>query len=85
VFAFDDSHAVVTQQMRLDYYDSPEDYLQTYRDRIAAVTAEDVLRVARQYLHPDRQNLVLVGRAEAFDAPPETFGLPVKQVNPNLR
>jgi zinc protease len=61
VFAFDDSHAVVTQQMRLDYYDYPEDYLQTYRDRIAAVTAEDVLRVARQYLHPDRQNLVLVG------------------------
>ena len=85
VFAFADSHEVVTQQMRLDYYRYPEGYLQTYRDKIAAVTAEDVLRVARQYLHPDRQNLVLVGKAASFDAPPESLGLPVRMVNLHSR
>jgi len=31
-----------------------------------AVTPDDVLRVARQYIHPDRLSIVLVGNARAF-------------------
>ncbi len=85
VFAFTDSHEVVTQQMRLDYYQYPEGYLQTYRDKVAAVTAADVLRVAQGYLHPDRQNLVLVGKTGSFEAPPETLGLPVRTIAPQAR
>jgi zinc protease len=61
VFAFEDNHDVVTQSLRLDYYAYPSDYLQTYRDKIAAVTTADVQRVAQQYLDPQRQVLVLVG------------------------
>ncbi len=80
IFAFDDSHDVITQQMRLDFYGYPADYLESYRDKVAAVTAEDVLRVAREHLHPDRQALVLVGDPAAFDGRPESLGLPVKAV-----
>lgn len=40
--------------------------LQTYRERVSAVTVEDVQRVARNYLHPDRLTIVLVGDAAAF-------------------
>jgi zinc protease len=40
--------------------------LQTYRERVNAVTVEDVQRVARSYLHPDRLTIVLVGDASAF-------------------
>ena len=40
--------------------------LQTYRERVSAVTVEDVQRVARNYLHPDRLTIVLVGDASAF-------------------
>jgi zinc protease len=40
--------------------------LQTYRERVSAVTVEDVQRVARSYLHPDRLTIVLVGDASAF-------------------
>ncbi len=80
VFAFSDSRQVVNQQMRLDYYDYAPDYLQTYRDKIAAVTVADVQRVARAYLNPDRQQLVLVGNPAEFDAAPETLGLPVKKL-----
>lgn len=80
VFAFTDSHEVVSQLLRLDFYDYPPGYLETYRDRVAAVTAGDVLRAARKRLHPERQTLVLVGDASAFDADPADLGLPVKPI-----
>jgi len=74
IFAFEDSHEVVSRAIRLDFFHYPPDYLQNFRDRIAAVTAEDVLDAARRHLHPDRQQIVLVGNPEAFDQPPETLG-----------
>ena len=40
--------------------------LQTYRERVNAVRIEDVQRVARNYLNPDRLTIVLVGDASAF-------------------
>ncbi|HET7695869.1 MAG TPA: pitrilysin family protein [Vicinamibacterales bacterium] len=40
--------------------------LQTYRERVTAVRVEDVQRVARAYLHPDRLTIVLVGDAAAI-------------------
>jgi zinc protease len=40
--------------------------LQTYRERVNAVTVDDVQRVARHYLHPDKLTIVLVGDASAF-------------------
>jgi zinc protease len=40
--------------------------LQTYRERVNAVSVDDVQRAARNYLHPDRLTIVLVGDASAF-------------------
>lgn len=80
VFAFTDTHEVVTQQLRLDYYGYPADYLQRYRDQVAAVTAEQVQQAARERLDPARQTIVLVGDPRHFDAPPESLGLPVEVV-----
>lgn len=45
-------------------YDLPEDYLQTYRDNVSAVTVEDVQRVAEKYIHPDKIAIVIVGDGE---------------------
>ena len=36
-------------------------YLVTYRDRIRSVSGDDVLRVAREYLRPDRLAVLVVG------------------------
>ena len=78
VFTFDDKHDVVAMTMRLDYYDYPADYLTRYREQVAAVTADDVLRVARQYLHPERQALILVGDRQSFADGLNQLALPVK-------
>ena len=80
VFAFSDIHSVVSRKMRLDYFDYPDDYLETYRDNLAAVTIADVQRVARRYLHPDQLQIVLVGDSRLFAGALEGFGLPVEKV-----
>jgi hypothetical protein len=45
-------------------YGLPDDYLQTYRDRVTAVTVEDVERVAKKYISPDKMAIVIVGDVE---------------------
>ncbi len=37
----------------------PDDYYQTFRNRINAITADDILRVAAKYLDPDRMLIVV--------------------------
>ncbi|HEX2189299.1 MAG TPA: pitrilysin family protein, partial [Longimicrobiaceae bacterium] len=45
----------------------PTDFYDTYVQRVMAVTPDDVLRVARQYLHPDRAVVVVVGDRAAVE------------------
>jgi predicted Zn-dependent peptidase len=74
VFGFARSDAVVNQRARLEFYGYPAGYLENYRDNIARVTRADVLRVARQYLHPGSMKLVVVGDQKKFDQPLSIFG-----------
>ncbi|WP_170310959.1 M16 family metallopeptidase [Paracoccus indicus] len=46
----------------------PIDYINTRNDKVEAVTAEDVSRVAKRLLDPANLRFVLVGRPEGFDA-----------------
>jgi zinc protease len=46
----------------------PDDELARYRPSIEAVTADDVARVAREHLRPDRAAVVLIGDADAMTA-----------------
>ena len=39
-------------------------YWERYRDNIRSVTADDVLRVAQKYLHPDKMVIVAVGNTD---------------------
>ncbi len=49
-----------------DYENLPEDYWISYRDRVRAVTPDDVLRVAKQYLKPEQMSILIVGDAESI-------------------
>ena len=42
-------------------YDLPSDYYATYLERLAAVTADDVLEMAKKYINPDKAYLLVVG------------------------
>ncbi len=53
------TNLLVSQQL----YDLPTDYLQTYRDKINAVTLDEVERVAKKYISPDKLAIVIVGDA----------------------
>ena len=74
IFGFARSDAVVNQQARLEFYHYPAGYLERYRDNIARVSREDVLRVAKKYLRPDAMKLVVVGDEKKFDRPLAIFG-----------
>jgi len=55
-------------------YGLPADYWDTYSGKIAAVTAEDVQRVARKYLNPETLQLVAVGDATKIKSILEKYG-----------
>ncbi|HYG09014.1 MAG TPA: insulinase family protein, partial [Pyrinomonadaceae bacterium] len=57
---------LIDQLIQIKMHDLPDDYLQTYRERVSAVTREEVQRVARRYVTPDRAAIVIVGDAAAL-------------------
>lgn len=59
-------NAIATQVLNVLVYGLSLDDLQTYRERVNAVDVDNVVRVARYYLQPDRLSIVLVGNAAAF-------------------
>ena len=46
----------------------PDDYYQQYTKRIAAITKDDVLRVARQYVTVDKLDIVIVGDRKVIES-----------------
>ena len=57
---------LVDQLVQLKMHGLPDDYLHTYRERVQQVTREEVRRVAREYIAPDRAAVVIVGDADAI-------------------
>ncbi|MPZ77203.1 MAG: hypothetical protein GEU77_11840 [Deltaproteobacteria bacterium] len=55
-------------------YGFPADYWDTYPAKITAVTADDVQRVARKYLNPDKMQLVAVGDVNKIKSALERYG-----------
>ena len=53
----------------------PDDALETYRDRVAALDAADIIRVATDHLLPERMVLVVVGDAVELESDLQRFGL----------
>jgi zinc protease len=57
---------IATQVLNAVFYELPMQEIGTFRERVSKVTADDIQRVAREYIRPDRLAMVLVGNAQAF-------------------
>ena len=64
--AIETPNAIASQVLESLLYGLDLDDLPTFPARINDVTVNDIQRVARTYLHPDRLSIVLVGEAAAF-------------------
>jgi len=65
----------------MELYGLPDDYFDHFRENIAAVTKDDVERVASKYLDPDRALIVVVGHAAEIREPLGTLGLPLHEMD----
>jgi predicted Zn-dependent peptidase len=74
---FTSSAQIAGEIMRLEYDGYPSDYLDTYTEKIGAVTREDLRRVAQKYLHPEQSIIMVVGDLSLFSKPISTFGQPI--------
>ncbi len=57
---------IAAQVLNALFYGLPLSDMENYRGLVNAITPDDVQRVAREYLKPDRLSVVLVGNASAF-------------------
>jgi zinc protease len=74
VFRADTRREVLDQQLRLEYFGYPLDWLSRYRRGIEAVTAGEVRQAAADHLKPERFAIVVVGPKEGTDRPLSAFG-----------
>ena len=74
VFNFDSRREIISRQMTYEYYGYPQDFLEKTKTEIEKVTVDDVKRVAREYLQPDKMRIVVVGNDQDFDEPLSAFG-----------
>jgi zinc protease len=52
---------LVDQLLQIKMFGLPQDYLETYRNEIQAVTIEQVQEVAKKYVRPDEAAIIIVG------------------------
>jgi zinc protease len=80
VFNFDTKGEVVNRLMTYEYFGYPADFLLKIKANVEKVTKADVLRVAKKHLHPDKLQILAVGRPEDFDEPLSVLG-PVNEID----
>jgi zinc protease len=81
IFHFDTPAKTLNRLLIYKYYNYPDDFLFRYQKAISAVTAADVLRVAKQRLDPAAFVMLAVGDPKDFSTPLSSLGRPVKELD----
>jgi zinc protease len=66
VFNFDTEREILSRRATYEYYNYPADFLEQTKTEIENVTANDVVSVAKEYLHPDESHILIVGNGNQF-------------------
>ena len=65
----------------IELYGLPDDYFDRYRENIGGVSKDDVERVAKKYIDPDRALIVIVGNAKQVREPLGALGYPIEELD----
>jgi zinc protease len=65
---------IATYAINIDRYNLPKDYYQNYLKNIAAVTADDVQKMAQKYILPDNSYVIVVGKGSQIENTLKQFG-----------
>jgi zinc protease len=84
VFNFEDKGSIISRLMTYEFYGYPKDFLQKERQGVENTSREDVLRVAKKYLHPDQLRVLAVGNPAKFDQLLSTLGT-VREIDITIR
>jgi len=76
VFNFDSPSKIIGRQMSYEFYGYPMDFAEKLMDTITRVTVEDVNRVSKQVLDPEKMLLIGVGNTAAVDKAKSFNSLP---------
>ncbi|NWF89630.1 MAG: insulinase family protein [Ignavibacteriaceae bacterium] len=68
------AESIADYAIEIERYNLPKDYYKTYLKRIYNVSADDVQRVAKQYLKPNQMTIALVGSAAEVKEKLAKFG-----------
>jgi zinc protease len=71
---YETTDAIAGALATLVQYDLPDDFYDTYRGHIRAVSTDEVLRVARAHLHSDALQMLVVGDPDNVRQPLESTG-----------
>lgn len=74
IFRFTDSASIVSQIVDIEYEGLPPDYLDTYVENIRSITKADIQRAAKEYLHPEKMEMLIIGDEAQFDMPLKELG-----------
>ena len=81
VFAYDTKTKTLGRMLTYEYYGYPQDFVDRFQKGLEAVTPADVLRAARDRIHPADLTIVAVGKTDEFRQSLATLGLPVSSID----
>lgn len=80
IFRVDSKRKVLGEEMSLEFYGYPLDFLEQFRKAVEKVTIPEVDAVAKKYIHKDTLALLVVGKKADFDGDLASLG-PVKTID----
>jgi zinc protease len=74
VFRYSTPEKIVNQQAQSEFDGFPSDQMKKDIEEIKKVSLSDIQRVAKEYLHPDKMIILLVGNKDLFERPLSELG-----------
>lgn len=81
VFQFQNPTQTLSRLMTYEYYDYPSDFIFNYQKAVKNTTINDVLKVAQEYLTPDKIVTLIVGNQSIVKDQFKDFNQPINTVD----